>query len=198
MAVPSETDIKKRREKLKSFLKHLDEEGRCSEKHILQMARSAIRRVWMKSPTKLALLYENTIPDMNPNTRTKWLCRCEMCDKLHKLADIQIDHRVGEHSLKSFDEILEFITSILDVKWDDLALLCKPCHEVKTLAERNGCTLEEAKVLKQVIAIEKKKLAGVKAFLAKHGVEAGKNAGIRHNQLIQVISEMEVEYGSQT
>src|SRR4030066_1916701 len=101
---PSQSDIKKREAKLQQFLKRLDKDGKPQEKHVLTTVRGAIRNAWMKSDVKLAYLYMNTIPDMDNSTRTKWLCRCEMCGELFKLTDVEIDHRSGNHSFTKIED----------------------------------------------------------------------------------------------
>jgi hypothetical protein len=102
-------DIEKRQKKLEQFKKHLDTQGRVSEKKLCSDLRSAIRAVWMKHDTKLSYLYEHTIPDMNPETRTKWLVQCECCKEMFKLGDVEINHKVGEHSLKTLEDVLSAI-----------------------------------------------------------------------------------------
>ena len=74
----------------------MNEDGSMSEKQLCAAIRSAIRQAWMAHKTKLSLLYDRTVPDMNPATRTKWLIECEMCNYDMTLS-------VGEHSLQSLD-----------------------------------------------------------------------------------------------
>jgi len=57
MTIPSQADIKKREDKLKEFMKKLNEDGSPQEKHVVSVVRSAIRSAWMKSDVKLAYLY---------------------------------------------------------------------------------------------------------------------------------------------
>ena len=172
MTVPSKSDIEKRQKKLEQFKKHLDEDGRVSEKKLCSDLRSAIRAVWMKHDTKLSYLYERTVPDMNPDTRTKWLVQCECCKEMFKLGDVEINHLKGENPLRTLDDVLPFAQSILGVSYDDIEILCKPCHSIFTYAERYGVSLEAAKKEKaviekinQTVAIQKKELlaAGFKA-----------------------------------
>jgi hypothetical protein len=172
VTVPSKADIEKRQKKLEQFKKHLDTQGRVSEKKLCSDLRSAIRAVWMKHDTKLSYLYEHTIPDMNPETRTKWLVQCECCKEMFKLGDVEINHKVGEHSLKTLEDVLPFAQSILGVSYDDIEILCKGCHSIFTYSERYGMDFESAKKEKlviekinQTVAKQKKELlaAGFKA-----------------------------------
>lgn len=151
MTVPSKADIEKRQKALEKFKSKLDANGKASEKSLCSAIRSAIRGVWMKHDTKLAYLYERTIPDMNPDTRTKWLIQCECCGEMFKLGDVEINHRKGENQLLSFEDVLPFTQSILGVGFDDIEVLCKGCHSILTYSERYGVTFEEAKKEKAVI-----------------------------------------------
>ncbi len=186
MTVPSKVDIQKREAKLKEFLKKLDSDGKASEKFMVSVVRSAIRNSWMKSPTKLAYLYMNTIPDMDDSTRTKWLSRCEMCGELFKLTDLQVDHRIGNHSFTKLDDFESYFNNILMVGFDDLQILCKQDHEVKTLSEANGISIEQARVLKEVIRMEKAK--SDVAFIKKAGYTPGSNKDKRREQMIEILS----------
>ncbi len=169
MTVPSKSDLSKREKKRKDLWKHLNEDGSMDEKKLCTQIRSAIRQVWMKHPSKLALLYDKTIPDMDDSTRTKWLIECECCHKKFKLGDVEVNHKRGENSLKTLDDILPFAMSILGISHEDLEVLCKPCHSAFTYSERYGVTLEEAFKEKEVIAKLKQTVAKQKSELKKAG-----------------------------
>jgi len=166
VAVPIESDIIKYKGKLETHLKQLDEDGRVSENKLVSMLRSAIRQVWMYSPVKLAKLEQGRIPDLNPNTRTKWLWECEHCGELFKQADVEVDHKKGNWPFACINDFLAFYDNILRVKLDELQILCKPHHEIKTYAEKYGLTFEEAEKEKEVIKFKKLKANEQKYALA--------------------------------
>lgn len=172
MTVPSKADLDKRKKALEGFKKKLDADGKASEKALCSAIRSAIRGVWMKHDTKLAYLYERTIPDMNPNTRTKWLIECECCGDMFKLGDVEINHKKGENQLLSFEDVLPFTQSILGVGFNDIEVLCKDCHAILTYSERYGVSLEEAKLEKDVIKKINQKIAVQKKELLAYGYKA--------------------------
>jgi len=167
MVVATKAEILKRKKKLEGFQKVLDEDGRLSEKKLCTQIRSAVRLSWMKHPVKLAYLYEHTYPDVNPNTRTKWLVDCEMCNLPKKLSDIEINHKKGENPLLSFEDVVPFAKSILGVTADDLECLCIECHAQLTYSQRYGVTLEQAKDEKAVIAKLKQPVSKQKTELKK-------------------------------
>lgn len=188
MTIPTQTDIKKREEKLKQFLKTLDTDGKPQEKHVVSTVRSAIRSAWMKSNVKLAYLYMNTIPDMDDSTRTKWLCRCEMCGELFKLTDIEIDHIRGNHSFTKVEDFENYFNNILMVGFDDLQILCKDkCHSQKTYMERYNVSWEEAGLQKICVDLVKKKLD--KAWLESKGIVPAGNSAKRREQILTKLRE---------
>lgn len=194
MTVPSKLDIKKREDKLQQFLKKLDTDGKPQEKHVLSVVRGAIRSAWMKSDVKLAYLYMNTIPDMDDSTRTKWLVKCEMCDGLFKLTDVEIDHRHGNHTLTKVEDFENYFNNILMVGFDDLSILCKEDHAVKTLAESQGISIDAARLEKKVIAICKQPVKIIDKYLADNGVvNYPKNKDGRRNAVRDVLKEKEKE-----
>jgi hypothetical protein len=191
MTVPSKADIDKRKKALEGFKKKLDADGKASEKTLCSAIRSAIRGVWMKHETKLAYLYERTVPDMNPNTRTKWLIQCECCGEMFKLGEVEINHRKGENQLLSFEDVLPFTKSILGVGFKDIEVLCKDCHSIQTYSERYGVSLEEAKLEKYVIQKINQTVAIQKKELLAYGYKASEvsNEEKRRDAYRQILKE---------
>lgn len=155
MTVPTKQDIQKKKEALESHLKQLDEQGRLTEKKLVSMLRSAIRQVWMRAPNKLAKLEQARIADMNPDTRTKWLFKCEICNELFKQNEVEVDHKSGNHTFTRLEDFENFCDKILNASLDELQIVCKPDHEIKTHSERYGITFEEARKEKDVITFSK-------------------------------------------
>lgn len=187
MTVPTKQDLKKREDKLKSFLKNLDEDGKGKESRILNVVRGAIRSAWMKSDTKLAYLYMNTIPDMDDSTRTKWLWKCEICGNLFKLSDVEVDHKAGNHSFTKVEDFPDYFENILMVGFDDLQILCKEDHAIKTLSEAKGIPFEDARILKIIVDLEKKKM--LKDYIISQGETPKSNAELRREQAFKLMKE---------
>jgi hypothetical protein len=139
----------------------------------------------MRFPSKLHFLQTRAILDTNPDTRTKWLYRCEKCQGLFKQTDVNVDHRRGENPCSSLEDVASYAQALLGVGPEDLQLLCLECHANKTHAERYNLSEEDAKIDRQVIAIEKAKTAGVIAWLQERGITPGKNAKERKQQLTE-------------
>ncbi|MEE8597911.1 MAG: HNH endonuclease signature motif containing protein [Dehalococcoidales bacterium] len=157
MTVPLKSDLRKREERIAKWAKLLDSTGHMPDNKLMQMLRAAVRQVWMHNPVKLLKLETAVYPDMDVNTRTKWLVKCECCHGTFKKGDVQVDHIHGGHSLKTIDDLLDFFNSILNVTAEELQVLCKPCHELKTYMEAHPeMTREEAVLEKKVLAWLKK------------------------------------------
>jgi len=169
MAQPTKEDIRKRQEKLDKLLKGLNDDGSMPEGKLCTQLRSAVRQVWMRHDVKLSYLMKQSYADMDMTTRTKWKVDCQICNKSFKTSDVEIDHVVGEHSLKTFEDLLPFSKSILGVSHDDLRVLCVPCHSAVTYSSRAGITLEEAFKEKPVIAKINQTVAVQKKELLKAG-----------------------------
>ena len=190
MAKPSKADLEKKHEFKQSLIKTIGGE-RASEKSLCTIVRSNIRQTWMMHPVRLLKLELTRIPDMDPNTRTKWLWECVCCKQRFKGLDIQTDHIKGEHSLLKIADIGPYATSVLDVTVDDLQILCLQCHAEKTYAERYGVTLEYAKIELKVIDWLKPKNNKVdkqKKFLTSHNLPCN-NGDVRRDSYRKYLNE---------
>lgn len=189
MAIPKQSELKKKQEFKESLIKKIGGKDtleeyksdvakalelmnviRLSEKQMVGIIRSSIRKSWMQNPVRLLKLEIARIPDMNESTRTKWLWECCNCKNKFKGGEVQTDHIKGEHQLKTLKDVEPYARSILDVTLDDLQIMCIPCHETKTYAERFNMSFEDAKLEKLVIAWQKKNnVAQQKEFLYSIG-----------------------------
>ena len=189
MTVPSQADIKKREDKLKEFMKKLNEDGSPQEKHVVAVVRSAIRQAWMKSDVKLAYLYSKTIPDLDDSTRTKWLVRCEICEGLFKLSDVEIDHKYAgnKYPFTKVEHFQDYFDNILMVGFDDLQILCKDDHLSKTLSESLNISFNDAKIEREVIKICKLKASQIDKWLSDRGIKVAKNPQARRDAVREVL-----------
>lgn len=183
--IPSEADIKKKEKQLQDFLKKLNSDGTSREKDMVSVVRSAIRKSWMRSPTKLAYLTMHTKPDMDDTTRTKWKIQCECCQGWFKLNEVEVDHISGNHSFTKVSDFENYFNNILMVGFDDLQILCKTDHSIKSLSESLGISFEEARLEKQVIEICKSKKD--KQFIKDAGLNPASNADKRREQVRSIL-----------
>lgn len=192
-------DIRKKQEQLAKQLKNIcNETGRPREKDVIAVVRSAVRKAWMRAPTKLSLLMMNAVhvedvpeelrpPKLTKNT--KWLYKCAIEGTYHIGSQVEVDHIRGENSLKGYEDMVDFTRSILDVQWSDLRILSKEAHAIVTYAERYGLTYEQAKKEKEVIAIMNSGVVKQKAFLKKHGVTPASTIDKRREQIRDIVTK---------
>lgn len=165
-----------------------------TEAMFLSYIRGGIRRhLWAKNPVKLEFIKRSRKMINNPNPRSAkgrpkvWGGMCEICGKEFPTKDMEVDHKTGEFGLRKIEDVQAFVEGIVFVRYEDLALLCKPCHKTKTYAERTWMSMNDAAIEKQVIEICKGNAASVKLWLKVHGVEAAATVKERRLQVAAVL-----------
>lgn len=159
----------------------------------MSFLRGGIRRaLWNRSPIKLEFIHKNRIRIQNPNPRGRvdkvWGAICGVCGGEFPLKDVEVDHRVGNHSLKDLDDLQPFIEAIVCVTEHDLGFVCKPCHKCKSYAEKHGVSFDEAFSQKEALRLvkEKKDLT----WLEDRGIVALRSQKARREQIVeQIIKE---------
>jgi len=171
--VPDQLDIDLHQQEYLRLSKSLDETGAASpltDNQLKSLIRSVVRERWMYYSTRLSFLNSKLVPDTDPSTRRRFKTECNICKNWFTKSDVDVDHRIGEHSFTKLSQAKEWASSILDVGFDDLQILCTDvCHPIKTLSESHNVTFEEAVFIKKAIAWEKDKNINHKQFLADKG-----------------------------
>lgn len=139
--------------------------------------RGGIRKsLWNRSPIKIEFInkHRKRIPNPNPKGKvaTVWGGECGICKNDFVIADLQVDHIKGGHSLRELSDIQSFIEGIVLVSEDDLMLVCKQCHSAKTLSEKKGISQADAVIEKEVIAFSKLSAETQKKLLTAYGYES--------------------------
>ncbi len=157
-----------------------------TESSFMSWLRGGIRRIWAKHPVKLAFIKQNRvkIPNPNPNGRVKtvWGGKCALTGEYFVLNELECDHKVGNSSLKSVEDIQSFVEGVLLVTADDLQLVSKEAHKIKSYAEKQGISFEEAKVEKEVIELIKQKKD--KAYLQEHHLPVSSTQSLRRKTIV--------------
>lgn len=203
MVTPTPKETEKVQDKIKAYFKKLNPDGspkRAFDDNLAKaLFRSAVREKWMYSPTKLSFLLSRRIPDTDDSTRTKWLHRCQKCGKLFKESEVNVDHRFGENEFREWSQAQQWASKILDVKHEDLQILCIPDHATKSRCEALGLNWETEEGWRQgLLEQEYTKVCDLKAkaqsqWLIDKGVVPGKNEETRKVQIREIIfSQQEV------
>ena len=162
---------------------------------LMSWIRGGIRRgLWNKSPIKLGFLNKHRKQIKNPNPRGNkplvWGAMCSLCGVEKVIAQIEVDHKKGGHSLKDIPDIQKFVENIVLVSEDDLQLVCKDCHKVKNHSEKKGISFTDAMIEKRCIAIMKAKQD--LQFITERGIIAASNAAKRRIQVMEILSKESV------
>ena len=167
-----------------------------SESAYMSWLRGGIRRyLWSKNPVKLEFIKQNRIKIPNPNPKGKvkevWGGVCTLTGNTYVIGDMEVDHISGNHSLKTIDDLVPFVKGIVMVTLEDLQLVSKEAHKIKSYAEKQGISFEEARAEKTAIELIKK---GVdKQFLIDHNVKAeniGSTQAVRRKQIVEILLEL--------
>ncbi|MNF51329.1 hypothetical protein D3C85_737390 [compost metagenome] len=166
-----------------------------TEAKFMSWVRGGIRAgLWKKHPVKLEFLRQNTILTVNTNPRSMKrfpmvkAARCALCRAVHSIKDIEVDHLTGNHSLRSMDDLRAFIEAMIMVTFDDLQLVCKPCHKIKSYAEKQGITFADARAEKHAILLIKGKKDVT--WLEERGMIPASNQVGRRKQIIDALKEV--------
>lgn len=134
--------------------------GYCgTEAEFTKWLQSALRSLWSKHPSKLTLIQKNKVTLMimgkNGKKRPIFHIQCEHCNKLHKLKDIEVNHKNTVGGLSDLSKLKVFVENLFLVQPEDLELLCHDCHGIVTYMERYNVSKRDAIIEKKVIAFRK-------------------------------------------
>lgn len=139
------------------------------------------RAVWEKWPLKFEFKNEICQPPPEGYTgRARSGAICALSGDWVGKSAAEIDHVSGNISLQDWDDVLPFIQHLCCSK-DNMQYVSKEAHKIKSYAEKQGITFEEALAIKKAIEICKSKKD--KEFLLERGIEPASNATKRRAQI---------------
>lgn len=125
--------------------------------------RGVLREGWQKYPIKAN--FKNSVcrkitPIEKDSGRyhgsTKYLGQCAYCGEWFPKSKLQVDHiKDSESGCKDYESAQQFMWHCLAAPSENLCLACVPCHKIKTYAERQGISFEQAAYAKYMIAVKK-------------------------------------------
>lgn len=177
-----------------------------TESEYLTWLRGQIRTIWNKCPQKIEFLKKQRQlnPKYNKDGETiknkdgsnklfvSYICNncqriCYLSEKIEGRKSFSVDHIIGNHSLTSLDDIQNFITSIVMVKPEDLQILCKPCHDIKTYSEKYNISFEDAIYKKQAIKICNEKKDN--QFFINRNLSIPKTKALRQEAIFKILKD---------
>lgn len=128
-----------------------------TESAYLAWIRSLLRKGSLRWKPRNEALLKARRKYTGPNKQQKWEYRCAMCGEYFSAKEVVVDHFPhAAGSILSVEDIGPFAERLF-CEVDNLRVLDKDCHDLHTLAEKNGSSLEEAAIQKKVIETLKDK-----------------------------------------
>lgn len=155
---------------LEKELKRMSETYDIPEKKVASWWRTAVRQMFSNSDFYRKYVEDQSTLVVNENPRSMKRYpmvkrfTCAICGEQVGSGNIEIDHKQGGHTNKSFSDAESFFKAIMFVTPDDIQVLCRDkhkivnkkkvfvsfgCHSIKTMQELHDCSFEEARVRKE-------------------------------------------------
>ena len=174
-------------DKLEKMLSEMSHVWKTESAYYTWLRGSIRRAMWSKNPVKLEFIKRNRIKIPNPNPKGKvkevWGGVCALTGNTYPIGDMEVDHKEGNHSLKTLDDLVPFVKGIVMITLDDLQLVSKEAHKIKSYAEKQGISFEEAKIEKEVIEIIKQKKE--KEYLQEHQLPVSSTKSARRVTIVE-------------
>lgn len=148
--------------------------------------RGGLRRaVWEKYPPKIKFKNEHCSPPPDSYIgKAKSGSNCALTGEWIPKSYLEVDHIKGHVSLKNWDDVTPFIQHLC-AEYDNMQLVGKEAHKIKSYAERKGISFEEALVEKSVIKIIKEK--NDKTFFTLRNMEIPSNSKKRRELILNIL-----------
>lgn len=153
--------------------------------------RGSLRKaVWNLSPIKIS--FKNEVCSKPPEGYTgkaKSGAYCALTGEWEGKSKLQVDHCEGNISLQDEEDIITFLKHLVPPP-GSLQLVTPEAHKVKSYAEKQGISFEEALIEKRTIEIMKTKTE--KIWLIERGVMPESSAAKRRQQVKLYLQQQEV------
>ena len=156
--------------------------------------RGGLRKaIWQFYPPKIK--FKNALckpPPLGYTGRAKSGASCSLTGEWTGKSMLEVDHIVGHVSLREWDDVLGFIQHLCTTS-DNMALVSKEAHKIKSYAERMGISFDEAVIEKKIIALMKDRKKCL-VMLEEHGYDTKtlKNETKRREALRQIFKGEQV------
>lgn len=124
-----------------------------------QWLRGQMRKAWSRHPVKIA--YKNSrrtreavgkkLDKSTGKPALVWALPCDQCGFVFPQGEVEVDHIIRAGSFREWEDCEHWLMSLMQISFDDLQLLCKPCHKIKSYAETHNMTFGEATAQKAAI-----------------------------------------------
>lgn len=137
--------------------------------------RGKSRQIWSDYPIRNNFKRTKLVPNFEgskvTSSRVKSVGQCQICSEWFAGSNLQVDHITQAGSIgNSWEGYFNWFYDLL-AEEDNMQLVCKPCHLVKTHADRLGVSFEEARIKKEIIRFSKMDEDSQRAMLIIANVE---------------------------
>lgn len=147
-----------------------------------------LRKEWKTSQLRPVTKEERIAKIYHPSTKN--VGQCYLCKQWFAGSKLECDHVIESEGCYSFETAEKFLWHCAADDPNNWALVCKPCHKIKSYSVAEGLSFEEAIVMKKVIDIIKQKKD--KQVLSDAGITPASNATKRREQLVTLLSKEKV------
>ena len=166
-------------------------DGTPSQAKYFTWLRSQLRSTWSDNPLRSLWKASQLRPVTGEERRakvfhpsTKNVGQCYLCAQWMAGSKLECDHLEESNGCYDFETAEDFLWHCAANPPENWALACKPCHKIKSHAERYGMSFDEAKADKQAIEICK---GDETEWLKSRGVSPERNAKARRQQIKEVL-----------
>lgn len=155
--------------------------------------RGQLRLIWSRYPPKLDFKKAQMVaPPAGYTGRAKKLGKCHYCGEFHAASNLEVDHVHQAGKCNSWQTAYEFLHKLLDAN-GNWVLACKPCHKVKSYAERMNISFEKAWAAKRAIEFLKNEKKKVVDFCVAHGYNVSSlNTVAKRREAVEAIYLKEI------
>lgn len=143
--------------------------GTMSEPVYLAFIRSCLRSKWLRWKPRSDCFIAARRACKNKG-RQKFEYQCAICTNWFAQKECEIDHYPkSAGSILSIQDVGEFCNNLF-CEVDNLRVVCKPCHSIYTLSEKQSVSFEQAKLIKEAITFSKLPVATQLSKLKELGI----------------------------
>lgn len=149
--------------------------------------RGSFRRIWSRYPVKLEFKKNQAyLPPADYKGKAKKMGTCALCgEKNIPISKLEVDHKEQVGSFNSRESAFEWFWELL-CEEENMQLVHKECHKIKSYADRMNISFEEARKEKEAIAICKRKQD--RQWLQDRGIVPAGNSKARKQQIIDILN----------
>lgn len=141
--------------------------------------------VWETYPLKISFKNSNCFPPPPDYTgRAKSGNYCSLSGAWTAKSYLEVDHIIGNASFRDWSDLESFVKHLC-ITTENMQLVSKESHKIKSYAEKHNMSFEKAFIVKEAIAIKNNKKD--KEFFIERNLNVPSNAEKRRQEIIEIL-----------